>query len=294
MKRVFHCLLALACAGGPAAGLTQDTPATVEAAVAAGTRQVAEGDFEGAVTTLEAAAARLRGDPQRAPLLSQADIQLAVAQVALDHVPKAVEAFAEALTLNPSLRLSADRFSPKVLRAFETARTQAAGRTAPRKSHGTALLVGGGVVVAAGAAAILARGGGSGSGPTFTGGRFGTPVLVCENGSDNVHLPFTILVEASNPGGDPVLIRSATAVVTIVDGTATGEIGFASNQDTTALPASIPARGNATVQVSSFLLCGNGFGDPGRFNVWSGRVTLTTSAGIFMVDAADRMRVNIP
>ena len=42
------------------------------------------------------------------------------------------------------------------------------------------------------------------------------------------------------------------------------------------------------------LICNNGPGDPGRFNEWSGRVTFTTSAGVFTVETADRLRVNIP
>ena len=132
--------------------------------VAAGVRQVEEGDFEGAIVTLEAAAARLRGDPKSVRLLVQADIQLGVAHVALDHTPQAVQAFAEALALDPKLRLGADRFSPKVLRAFETAREQSARQTATgsgRSSGRTALLVGGGVAVAAGAVADRARAAGA-------------------------------------------------------------------------------------------------------------------------------------
>jgi hypothetical protein len=60
------------------------------------------------------------------------------------------------------------------------------------------------------------------------------------------------------------------------------------------VPSSIPAKQSVTLQLSSFLICGNGEGDPGRFNEWSGRVTLTTPVGVFMIDAADRMRVNLP
>ena len=107
-------------------------------------------------------------------------------------------------------------------------------------------------------------------------------------------LPFRILVEATNPAGEPVTITSAAAVVRIERATIASEIGFASNRETLVTPSSIPAKQSVTLQVTSSLLCGNGPEDEPRTNEWSGRVTLTTSAGVFMVDVADRMRVNIP
>jgi hypothetical protein len=298
MQRILPWVLAATCAVGPATASVQEPPGTAESGVAMGVRQVEDGDFEGAVKTLEAAIARLRGDPQRVRLLVQADIQLAVAHVALDHATEAVQAFSEALALDPSLRLGADRYSPKVLRAFETAREQAARRTgtstAGRSSH-KAWLLGGGAAVAVGTAIVLAtRGGSTTDLPTFSGTRFGTPVLDCPNGSENLRLPFTILIEASNPSGSAVPITSASTVVRIVDATIASELGFSSNKESTVLPSSLPARQSVTVQVTSYLLCGNGDTDAPRFNVWSGTVTLTTAAGVFMLDTADRMRVNIP
>jgi putative NIF3 family GTP cyclohydrolase 1 type 2 len=298
MRRIVSWALIVACAAVHALGAIQDTASTPESGVAAGARQVEEGDFEAAVATLESAIPRLRGDPARVRLLVQADIQLAVAHTALDHTAQAVQAFAEALSLDPSLHLDAARFSPKVLRALETAREQAMrrrGSPARKSSSGRkAALIGGGVVVAAGATVLAVRGGGT-SAPTFSGARFGTPARECPNGSDNVQLPFTILVEASNPSGDPVPINSVTTVVTIeVSPSFPGEIGFPSSQPSTVVPSSVPAKQNVTLQISSYLICGNGEGDPGRFNEWSGRVTLTTSAGVVMLNVADRMRVSIP
>lgn len=270
---------------------------TPEHGVATGVRQVEEGDYAGAVKSLEPAIARLRGDPSRVRLLVQADIQLAIAHVALDHTAEAVQAFSEVLTLDPDLRLDEARFSPKVLHALQTAREQAARRSgAPvRKSSSgrKAALIGGGLVVAAGATVLAVRGGDTT--PTFSGARFGTPALDCQNGSNNVPLPFKILVEASNPSSDPVPITSVMAPVKIEASPGfPGEIGFASNKASTAIPSSIPAKQNVTIEVTSFLLCGNGEGDPGRFNEWSGSVTFTTPAGVFMIATADRMRVNLP
>ncbi len=297
MRRAVSCVLILACGALPAGATAQETTASAESSIATGVRQVEEGDFEGAVTSLEAAIARLRGDPQRVRLLVEADIQLAVAHTALDHTAQAVQALTEAITLDPNLRLPPDRYSPKVRRALETAREQAARRIAGpggRKKRHTGLIVGGAALAAAGTVAVVKATGGTKL-PTFSGGRFGTPAVTCENGSDNVHLPFVMLVEASNPSGDPVPVTSATTVIRIEASPAfAGEIGFQSSQVTTVVPSSIPAKQSVTLQLSSFLICGNGEGDPGRFNEWSGRVTLTTPVGVFMIDAADRMRVNLP
>jgi len=290
-------VLIVACGALPAGATAQETAASAESGIATGVRQVEEGDFEGAVTTLEAAIARLRGDPQRVRLLVQADIQLAVAHTALDHTAQAVQAFVEAITLDPNLRLPPDRFSPKVLRALETAREQAARRIdgpGGRKKRHTGLIVGAAALAAAGTVAVVTATGGTKL-PTFSGARFGTPAVTCENGSDKVHLPFTMLVEAANPSNDPVPITSATTVIRIEASPAfAGEVGFQSSELTTVVPASIPAKQSVTLQLSSFLICGNGEGDPGRFNEWSGRVTFTTPVGVFMIDAADRMRVNLP
>jgi hypothetical protein len=272
--------------------------ATPESGIAAGVRQVEEGDYAGAVKSLEPAIARLRGDPARVRLLVQADIQLAIAHVALDHTAEAVQAFSEVLTLDPDLRLDEERFSPKVLRALETAREQAArrrGAPARKSSSGRkAALVGGGVVVAAGATVLALRGGGD-SLPTFSGARFGTPALNCENGSNNVRLPFRVLVEASNPSGNSVSITTVSTAATIEASPGfPGEVGFRSGEVSMVVPSSIPAKQNVTLEVTSSLICGNGEGDPGRFNEWSARVTFTTPVGVFGIDVSDRMRVNLP
>jgi hypothetical protein len=298
MRRAVSWALIVACTAMTAPAATQEPTPTAESGIAKGVRQIEEGDYAGAVTSLESAIPRLRGDPARVRLLVQADIQLAVAHAALDHTPQAVQAFSEALTLDPNLRLYEETFSPKVLRALETAREQAARRTgAPvRKSSSgrKAVIIGGSIAVAGTAAALALRGDSTGA-PTFSGARFGTPARDCPNGSDNKPLPFMILVEASNPTGEPVPINSVTTVVTIeVSPSFPGEIGFPSSQPSMVVPSSVPAKQSVTLEISSFLICGNGEGDPARFNEWSGRVTLTTPAGVVMLNVADRMRVSIP
>jgi hypothetical protein len=71
-------------------------------------------------------------------------------------------------------------------------------------------------------------------------------------------------------------------------------MGFATNPPATAMPASLPASTAVTLRVDTSPLCQNGAGDASRFNEWSGRLTLTTDAGVFSVETTDRMRVNIP
>src|SRR5687768_1128222 len=98
--------------GAPPA--STQAPSGAEAEITRGIQQVKEGDFEGAVTTLDAAVRQIKDDPARRGLLLQAYLQLGVAHIALDHPEPAAAAFREALKLQPNLRLRTDRFAPKV------------------------------------------------------------------------------------------------------------------------------------------------------------------------------------
>jgi predicted aconitase with swiveling domain len=265
----------------------------------AGVRQVAEGDFETAVLTLEAVRRRFVREGASAALRVRAALHLAVAHVALDQRDAAKARFRDALALEPSLRLTPDRHSPKVIGVFEEARreheAQARAATASRAAGKSRLpwLIGGAAVVGGGAY-LVTRGGGE-SGPiTLSGARFGTPVLNCPDGDTSTPLGVAILVEARNDGKQPAALTSVTAQLVIVTSALPGEIGFASSRPATALPASLPAGRAVTVRVDTTLLCQNGAGDASRFNEWSGRLTLATAAGAVNVETADRMVVNIP
>jgi hypothetical protein len=256
-----------------------------------GERQLREGDYEGAVTTLESVARRLSSVPERSRDLVRAYVDLGVAYVALDQRDLARARFGEALARDHNLKLSAAEYSPKVRAVFEEARRRAR-QAGGRPSSKTPYIVAGAVGAAA-AGVVLATRGGSGATAGFTGARFGNLVAVCPDDSINVPVPVLILVEAQ--AGHPVLsIDSAAATLIIVASADTSEVGFASSQPTTASPLIVPEKTHATVQVSTHLICNNGPGDPGRFNEWSGRVTFNTSAGVFTVETADRLRVNIP
>lgn len=276
--------------------------------LAAGLRQVSEGDFEGAIATLDAAARRLAVDPGRKAEVLEAYVHLGVALVALDQRGAARERFRLALALDPQLALRPDRYSPKVIAVLEEARREAeaakrAAASSPAKparggglSKAAVVLGLGGAV--AGGIAIVHRTQTNGPPPAtaikFTGARFGTPVIGCPDGAVNLPLPLNILVDAV--GGSTTTGIGEVSVVLIVvsspDGA--GEVGQASNAPATAVPGTVLAGAATTLRVDTTLLCGNGLGDTPRFNEWTGRLTLQTSAGLFTLETADRLRVNIP
>jgi hypothetical protein len=292
--------------GAPGPGLA---PALAVAAqdpgLAAGIRQVDEGDFEGAVATLGPVADRLsaKGGHDAA----QACLYIGIAQLALDQRDAARARFREALGHEPSLHLGLDRFSPKVLAAFEEARREreTAARAAkpgegakPEKKGGhagrTVLIAGG--AVAAGVGIALAVGGDSapaGGEVTFTGARFGTPVLDCPNGTTGTPLAVAIDLSAQNASGRDATIGAVSAVLIIVSSPSVpSEVGFASTAPATVVPATLRP-GTTALRVQTTLTCANGPGDASRFNEWKGRVTLTAGAAQ-TAETADTLRVNLP
>jgi hypothetical protein len=296
MSRVVtHALLILATLT-PARLRAAETP---EADLATGIRQVQEGDFETAVVTLQGVTRKLQGQTTRRQELAQAHLYLGIAHVALDQPAEAKTAFKAALTQNKELRLTPDRFSPKVIAAFEEARREAeaaasAGGTSPAEGSGKPLLwvaVGG---AAAGAVVLATRGRGDGA-VNWTNARFTTPVVVCENGSVNVPLEYSVLVDVDNRTSRQLSIQAVDMFAVIVESPAApGEVGFNSHEAATVAPTTVGAESRATLRVVSTILCGNGPGDPARHNVWTARISFSTSAGMFHVEAAGPMRVDIP
>jgi hypothetical protein len=266
-------------------------------------RQVDEGDFEGAVATLGPVVDRLsaKGGHDAA----QACLYLGIAQLALDERDAARSRFRQALGHEPLLRLSPDRFSPKVISAFEEARREAEERAAAPalqpeagKSHtGRTILLGGAAAVA-GVGIIYAVGEGDTNPPPdgvvfFTGARFGTPVLDCPNGTTGTPLAVAIDLTAQNETGRDATLSAVSATLYIVASPAVpSEVGFASTAPATVAPTSLRP-GTTTLRVQTTLTCANGAGDASRFNEWRGRVTLTAGAAQ-AVETADTMRVNLP
>jgi hypothetical protein len=263
--------------------------------LATGIRQVREGDFEGAVVTLQAVTRKLQGQTTRRQELAQAHLYLGIAHVALDQPEQAKTAFKAALVQNKELRLTPDRFSPKVIAAFEDARRESAAASAgASKGGGKPLLWVGVGVAAAGAVALAATRDGDSTVRLFN-ARFVTPVIVCENGSEGVELRFGILVDADNPSPETLTVQMVEARAVIeASPQFPGEVGFSSVRPTTTVPSSVAPRTPTTLLVSSTLVCGNSGGDPARSNTWLARLTFTTSAGVFHLETTDRMRVDLP
>lgn len=294
--RLSRMLAAVACVSLAQSAVGQD------AGLAQGIQQVREGDFEAAVVTLEEVALRLEGDAGRRLEAAQARLQLGIARVALTQLDAAREAFKAALGHDPSLRIGEDRFSPKVVRVFESVRQELATQAAPAKKGGAKapLLVVGALAAVGGGVALAAGGGGAGSSPppptpSFTNARFATPVILCPNGNVNTPLPFTVLIDANNAGDVALSIRSVTVRMTIVESPdVPSEVGQSTTQPGSPLPDTIAARSSVTVQIGSALLCTNLPGGVSRYNDWTALVTLETSAGTFNLGTADRLRVNLP
>lgn len=128
--------------------------------LATGISQVQEGDFEGAVLTLDAVAGRLAAAPERSGEAARAFLYLGIAYVGLGQESLARSKFRQALLKDRALRLGPDEFSAKVIRAFEAARQAldsrgASEKEARKKSRKPLFLLGAGAAGAAGLAVAL-------------------------------------------------------------------------------------------------------------------------------------------
>jgi hypothetical protein len=286
-------------------GLGRPAPAPAASGteeLARGIRQVSEGDFENAVLTLDGAVRSLAQEPARVRDLSQAYLHLGIAYVALDQRERARASFKEALARDKELRLGPDRYSPKVIAAFEEARQELRSVAAPAERKGGSrlplLLLGAGAV-AGGTIALVAGGGSSPPPPSgevrFTNARFATPVLVCPDGSASTELPLSVDFDAANGTAAAVTVSAISSTLIIVASPAVpSEVGFASSLLTRAMPTTVPAQGSVVIRAETTLLCANGSGDAPRFNEWTARLTLSTASGVFTLETVDRLRVNIP
>jgi len=164
--RVMLALLMVAFPSG-AAVMAQAPPS--DADVAAGMKQVDDGDYDRAILTLDNAARRLAGDPAKAADLSQAYLYLGIAYIGKGHEAAAKAKFREALKQIKDLTLSPEKFPPKVIDAFEEAKHEeatAAAEPAPTGKKGGSKkgIVIGGLAAAAAVGVAVAAGGGGDSG----------------------------------------------------------------------------------------------------------------------------------
>jgi hypothetical protein len=181
MRRVLIASLATALAmASPVSA--QSPPPSPDPELAAGVRQVEEGDYNVAVITLDRAAQALARQPGRSRELAQAYLYLGIAYVGRGSETAAKAKFREALGQVRDLALAPEQYPPKVVELFEKARDEtrqgapvpAAPATAAnpaRKKRGSRLplvLIGVGAAGAAGAALALGGGGETAGGPPST------------------------------------------------------------------------------------------------------------------------------
>lgn len=165
LRKALSCVLALALTGAPQALLAQAAP--VDPEITKGIKLVDDGDYDGAILTLDNAARRLAQDPAKAKELSQAYLYLGIAYVGKGHDAAAKAKFREALGQIKDLTLSPDKFPPKVINVFEEARAEESKsptrtKAAEKKGGGgKAIFIIGGVAAVGGIAAAAGGGGGS-------------------------------------------------------------------------------------------------------------------------------------
>ena len=156
----------------------------LDADVRKGVGQVDDGDYDGAILTLDNAARRLAVDKTKSNDLAQAYLYLGIAYIGKGREAAAKAKFREAVAQIKTLSLSADKFPPKVVDLFEAAKAEetratatpppAASGSAPpaapekKKGGSKAIFIVGGVAIAGGVAALAGGGSGGGSASTTT------------------------------------------------------------------------------------------------------------------------------
>ena len=159
---------------------------TLDADVQKGIAQVDDGDYDGAILTLDNAARRLAPDKTRTNDLAQAYLYLGIAYIGKGREAAARANFREAIAQIKDLSLAAEKFPPKVVDLFEAAKADAAREAAARpsptapagagkppavtakKGGGKGLLIIGGLAVAGGGVALAGGGGKSGGSAATT------------------------------------------------------------------------------------------------------------------------------
>jgi len=114
-NRLTPCLVAALALVAPAWG------GPPEDGLALGIRQVEEGDFQAAVSTLDGVARQLAADKTNSKDLARAYVYTAIAYVGLSQEAAAKAKFLEAWRNDAALELSPKEFPPRVIQAFERA-----------------------------------------------------------------------------------------------------------------------------------------------------------------------------
>ena len=170
-------VLALAFALALPSAVPAQTPAVADAEVRKGIAQVDEGEYDGAILTLDAAARRLAADKGHSSRdLAEAYFYLGVAYLGKGHETSAKARFREAVNQARDMSPSPEKFPPRVIELFEKAREESAEAApkagtaaasaspapAEKKGGSKTLLIVGGLALVGGGVALAAGGGGDG------------------------------------------------------------------------------------------------------------------------------------
>ncbi|MBN2371950.1 MAG: PKD domain-containing protein [Vicinamibacteria bacterium] len=166
-RRIFGVFMSVALIGAQIPVFAQGASARVD--LAAGIRQVEEGDFETAIATLDRAVKALSSEKSAAKDLSRAYLYLAIANLGLSQETAAKARLVDALAADKNLSLSPDQYPPNVIRLFDEVRREAGISAAPqptpepsKKKSGSKLpLILGAAAVAGGVGYFALKGGNS-------------------------------------------------------------------------------------------------------------------------------------
>lgn len=220
------------------------TSSVIEPDLEVGIRQVNEGHLQEAVLTLDAVILKLK--PQAASNtqdLVQAFVYKGVALVGLAQEEPAKASFREALQYDPWFRLTEDKFSARVIRVFEAARTGKSKSVleppsgVPKKAGLSGLAVAGivgGALAIAGGAAVVAGGDAPAASVSTTTTTTLTPapttfVPTTRNGDPTATISLTSVTPAA---GSTIICRGARgpcdglSMSFMVSTTSTPNIGF--------------------------------------------------------------------
>jgi hypothetical protein len=262
--------------------------------LATGLRQVKEGDFAGAIVTLDPIARGVAGNAD-AGEMSQAHLHLGMAFLGLAQDAKAHEHFKDALRLDPVLRLAKGRHPSRVFEAFEAARKELLREQGHKPRSWRPFAVTGAVAVASAVGVARAKEAREDAGQAqFFGARFAVATTVCPNGSTGVVIPVPLFLEATNETAMEVPITRLSTTLVVETTTVAGETGFQSTRPSNFTPRSLTSGQQATLQVETGLSCTNAIGDAPRFTEVSARVEVVTPAGTFVLPTPDRLRVDFP
>ncbi len=151
-------------------------PQSADPEVRKGVKLAEDGEYDAAIVTLDTAIRRLTAaaSPANEKDRAEAYLYLGIAYLAKGHETAARAHFRDAIARVKDLRLTSDKFSPRVIEVFERAREEAAKAPAPtpapvvdatKKKGGKTGLILIGVGAAAAAGVAVAAGGGGGSSP---------------------------------------------------------------------------------------------------------------------------------